>query len=155
MYQNNNSGFPKESEHMDLKERYYHKIRLDKMRLTKSRKAMIEILENQHLTFKEIQKALASRGFYNVSTIYNNLEFLIDQKIVVEIYINDTKYYDLSMGNPMHSADSHIHIMNKDTNEITEVNSPDIFDFLSNHQAFKHLDLEYIRIIISAQNKKK
>lgn len=140
---------------MDLKERYYHKIRLDKMRLTKSRKAMIEILENQHLTFKEIQKALASRGFYNVSTIYNNLEFLIDQKIVVEIYINDTKYYDLSMGNPMHSADSHIHIMNKDTNEITEVNSPDIFDFLSNHQAFKHLDLEYIRIIISAQTKKK
>jgi Fur family transcriptional regulator, peroxide stress response regulator len=140
---------------MDLKERYYHKIRLDKMRLTKSRKAMIEILENQHLSFKEIQKALASRGFYNVSTIYNNLEFLVEQKIVVEIYINDTKYYDLAMGNPMHSADSHIHIMNKDTNEITEVNSPDIFDFLSNHQAFKNLDLEYIRIIISAQNKKK
>ena len=76
---------------MDLKERYYQKIRTDNMRLTKSRKAMIEILENQHLTFKEIQKALADRGFYNVSTIYNNLEFLVDQKIVVEIYINDTK----------------------------------------------------------------
>jgi Fur family transcriptional regulator, peroxide stress response regulator len=140
---------------MDLKERYYSKIRNDKMRLTKSRKAMIEILENQHLTFKEIQKALASRGFYNVSTIYNNLEFLIEQKIVVELYINDTKYYDLAMGNPMHSADSHIHIMNKDTNEITEVNSPDIFEFLSNHEAFKDLELEYIRIIISAKSKKK
>ncbi|MDI6453524.1 Fur family transcriptional regulator, partial [Peloplasma aerotolerans] len=139
---------------MDLKERYYSKIRNDKMRLTKSRKAMIEILENQHLTFKEIQKALASRGFYNVSTIYNNLEFLIEQKIVVELYINDTKYYDLAMGNPMHSADSHIHIMNKDTNEITEVNSPDIFEFLSNHEAFKDLELEYIRIIISAKSKK-
>ncbi|MCR3907009.1 MAG: transcriptional repressor [Tenericutes bacterium] len=140
---------------MDLKERYYSKIRNENMRLTKSRKAMIEILENQHLTFKEIQKALASRGFYNVSTIYNNLEFLIDQKIVVELYINDTKYYDLAMGNPMHSADSHIHIMNKDTNEITEVNSPDIFEFLNNHEAFKDLDLEYIRIIISAKSKKK
>lgn len=125
------------------------------MRLTKSRKAMIEILENQHLTFKEIQKALASRGFYNISTIYNNLEFLVEQKIVVEIYINDTKYYDLAMGNPMHSADSHIHIMNKDTNEITEVNSTDIFDYLNAHPAFKNLNLEYIRIIISAQNKKK
>lgn len=140
---------------MDIKERYYQKIRTENMRLTKSRKAMIEILENQHLTFKEIQKALASRGFYNVSTIYNNLEFLVDQKIVVELYINDTKYYDLAMGNPMHSADSHIHIMNKDTNEITEVNSPDIFEYLTNHPAFKDLDLEYIRIIISAQNKKK
>ena len=125
------------------------------MRLTKSRKAMIEILENQHLTFKEIQKALASRGFYNVSTIYNNLEFLVEHKIVVEIYINDTKYYDLALGNPMHSADSHIHIMNKDTNEITEVNSNDIFDYLTSHPAFKNLDLEYIRIIVSAQSKKK
>lgn len=140
---------------MDIKERYYHRIRTENMRLTKSRKAMIEILENQHLTFKEIQKALASRGFYNVSTIYNNLEFLVEHKIVVEIYINDTKYYDLAMGNPMHSADSHIHIMNKDTNEITEVNSNDIFDYLTNHPAFKNLDLEYIRIIVSAQAKKK
>jgi len=139
---------------MDLKERYYQKIRTDKMRLTKSRKAMIEILENQHLTFKEIQKALAERGFFNVSTIYNNLEFLIEQKIVVEIYINDTKYYDLALGNPMHSADSHIHIMNKDTNEITEVNNSEIFEYLNRHPAFKDLELEYIRIIISAHNKK-
>ena len=140
---------------MELKERYFNKIRTDNMRLTKSRKAMIEILENQHLTFKEIQKALASRGFYNVSTIYNNLEFLIEHRIVVEIYINETKYYDLAMGNPMHSADSHIHIMNKETNEITEINSPDIFDYLTNHPALKNLDLEYIRIIISANKKKK
>ncbi|MFA5526398.1 MAG: transcriptional repressor [Acholeplasmataceae bacterium] len=140
---------------MDLKERYFQKIRNDKMRLTKSRKAMIEILENQHLTFKEIQKALAQRGFYNVSTIYNNLEFLIDQKIVVEIYINDTKYYDLAMGNPMHNADSHIHIMNRDTNEITEVNSPDIFEYISKHPSFKDLDLDYIRITISASGKKR
>ncbi len=140
---------------MELKERYFQKIRNDKMRLTKSRKAMIEILENQHLTFKEIQKALAQRGFYNVSTIYNNLEFLIEQRIVVEIYINDTKYYDLAMGNPMHNADSHIHIMNRDTNEITEVNSPDIFEYVSKHPAFKDLDLDYIRIIISASHKKR
>ena len=140
---------------MDVKERYFNKIRLSNMRLTKSRKAMIEILENQHLTFKEIQKALASRGFYNVSTIYNNLEFLIDNKIVVEIYINDTKYYDLAVGNPMHGADSHIHIMNKETNEITEVNNPEIFDYLSAHPAFKDFDLEYIRIIISASKKRK
>ncbi|MFU8793091.1 MAG: Fur family transcriptional regulator [Acholeplasmataceae bacterium] len=139
---------------MSLRERYYQQIRNENLRLTKSRKAMIEILENQHLTFKEIQKALARRGFYNVSTIYNNLEFFIEKKIVVEIYINETKYYDLAMGNPMHSADSHIHMMIKDTNEITEVNHQEIFEFISNHKAFKDYDLEYIRIIISAQKKK-
>lgn len=139
---------------MDLKERYFQRIRLQKMRLTKSRKAMIEILENQHLTFKEIQKALAARGFYNVSTIYNNLEFLMDQKIIVELYINDTKYYDLALGNPMHSADSHIHVMNRDNNEITEINQPDIFEFISKHPTFSMYDLDYIRITISARNKK-
>jgi Fur family peroxide stress response transcriptional regulator len=139
---------------MDLKERYFQRIRLQKMRLTKSRKAMIEILENQHLTFKEIQKALAARGFYNVSTIYNNLEFLMEQKIIVELYINDTKYYDLALGNPMHSADSHIHVMNRDSNEITEINQPDIFDFISKHPTFSNLELDYVRVTISARNKK-
>ncbi len=140
---------------MDLKERYYNKIRSERLRLTKSRKAMIDILEDKHLTFKEIQKALANRGFYNVSTIYNNLEFLMEHKMVVEIYINNVKYYDLAMDNPMHSADSHIHVMNKETNEITEVNSPDIFDYILKHESFKDLDLEYIRIIISANKKRK
>ncbi|MFA5481883.1 MAG: transcriptional repressor [Bacilli bacterium] len=140
---------------MNLKERYFNKIRQENLRLTKSRRAMIEILENQHLTFKEIQKALAQRGFYNVSTIYNNLEFLMEHKIVVELFINNTKYYDLAMGNPGHSADSHIHIMLRDTNEIVEVNNADIFDYIANHEALSHLDLDYIRITISAQNKKK
>ena len=139
---------------MELKEQYFHKIRKNNMRLTKNRIAMIEILENEHLTFKEIQRELARRGFYNVSTIYNNLEFLVEQKIVVELYINDTKYYDLAMGNPMHSADSHIHIMNKDTNTITEVNSPDIFEYITNHKNFEGLNLEQIRITINARNKK-
>ena len=139
---------------MDLKERYFNKIRSERLRLTNSRKAMIEILEDKHLSFKEIQKALANRGFYNVSTIYNNLEFLMEHKMVVEIYINNVKYYDLALDNPMHSADSHIHVLNKETNEITEVNSPDIFDYLKDHEAFKNLDLEYIRIIISANKKK-
>jgi len=139
---------------MEIKEKYFEKIRAAKMRLTKSRKAMIEILENQHLTFKELQKSLARRGFYNVSTIYNNLEFMIDHKIVVEIYINETKYYDLAMGNPMHNADSHIHVMDKETHKISEIHSPEIFDYLNAHPAFCNLDLDYIRIIISARQKK-
>ena len=140
---------------MDLKERYYQKIRAKNLRLTKARQAMIEILEDKHLTFKEIQKALSSRGFYNVSTIYNNLEFLIDNKMVVEIYIDNVKYYDLALDNPMHSADSHIHVMNKETNEITEVVSPEIFEFIQNNENFKDLNLDYIRIIISASKKRK
>ena len=89
-----------------------------------------------------------------MSTIYNNLDFLIAQKIVVELYIDDTKYYDLALDNPMHNADSHIHIVLKDTNQITEINTPDIFSYIQDHEALKDLDVEYIRITISAKRKK-
>ena len=140
---------------MDQKERYYEIIRSRGHRLTENRKAMIDILENQHLTFKEIEKELNDRGFYNVASIYNNLDFLIQEKIVVELFINNKKYYDLAMDNPGHSNESHIHISLKDTGEITEIVAPDIFEYIANHEELKHLDLEYVRIIISAKHKNK
>lgn len=138
---------------MDLKETYYHQIRKNGHRLTANRKAMIEILENQHLMFKEIEHELNLRGFYNVASIYNNLEFLVKEKIVIELFINNKKYYDLAMDNPGHSNDSHIHIGLKDTGEITEIVTPDIFEYIANHKDLQHLNLENIRIIITAKHK--
>ena len=44
-------------------------------RLTKARKTLLNVLRNRHLTFKELQAELAKEGYYNVSTLYNNLEF--------------------------------------------------------------------------------
>ena len=57
------------------------------------------------------------------------------------------------MDNPGHSNESHIHISLKDTEEITEINDPDIFEFISKHPKLEGYDLEYIRIIIGAKNK--
>lgn len=138
---------------IDERERYFEILRKKNLRITKSRRAMIEILEDNHLTFKDIQKKLAERGFTNVSTIYNNLDFLIQQKIAVELYINETKYYDLAIDNPMHNADSHIHVVIKDTNKITEVSAPDIFDYIKSHKAFNELNVEYIRITVGSRKK--
>ncbi len=138
---------------IDNKERYFDILRKRNLRITKPRRALIEILEDNHLTFKEIQKKLAERGFTNVSTIYNNLDFLIQEKIAVELYINETKYYDLAIHNKMHNADCHIHVLIKDNNKITEVSSVDIFDYIKNHEEFKHLDVDYIRITVGARKK--
>lgn len=138
---------------METKKKYFDQLRKKNLRITNARKAMIEVLENNHLTFKEIQRELVKRGFNNVSTVYNNLDFLLEHKIAVELYINDQKYYDLAMDNPMHNADSHIHMILRDTNEITEVNSPEVFKYIKNLDEFKHLNIENIRISISARNK--
>ncbi len=72
---------------IDQKEKYFNILRKRNLRITEPRRALIEVLEDNHLTFKEIQKKLAERGFTNVSTIYNNLDFLIQEKIAVELYI--------------------------------------------------------------------
>lgn len=137
---------------MDIKDRYYEQIRKSGNRLTDNRKAMIEILENNHLTLKEIQKELQKRGFHNVASVYNNLEFLIKNKIVIELFVNNKKYYDLAMDNPGHSRDSHIHI-GLDSGEITEVLAPDIFDYILKHEELDDLDIDNIRIIIQAKKK--
>lgn len=139
---------------MNLKEKYYDQIRKSGNRLTENRVAMIDILENQHLTFKEIQAELQKRGFYNVASIYNNLDFLVKEKIVIELFVNNEKYYDLAMDNPGHSRDSHIHIGLKDSGEISEIVAPDIFDYIKNHQELKQLNINSIRIMISAETKK-
>jgi Fur family ferric uptake transcriptional regulator/Fur family peroxide stress response transcriptional regulator len=139
---------------MDSRETYFNKLRKKNLRITNSRKAMIDVLENNHLTFKEIQTALAKKGFTNISTIYNNLDFLIEQRIVVELFINDTKYYDLAIDNPMHNADSHIHVVVKDTNKITEINNTDVFEFIRQIPELKELQIDYVRITIGARKKK-
>lgn len=138
---------------MDSRKKYFDQLRKKNLRITNARKAMIEVLEDNHLTFKEIQRELAKRGFNNISTVYNNLDFLLEHKIAVELYINDTKYYDLAIDNPMHNADSHIHMIIRDNNEITEINNPKVFEYIKGLDELKHLEIENIKISISARNK--
>ncbi len=136
---------------METKEKFFNNLRKKKLRITRARKAMIEVLQDNHLTFKEIKARLFAKGYTNVSTIYNNIDFLLEHKIAVELYINDTKYYDLAIDNPAHNADSHIHVVIKDTNKIYEVSNNEIFEFIKTQPEFAKLDLEYIRITIAAK----
>ena len=120
-------------------------------RITRGRKAVLEILENEHLTFKEIQDKLASRGYHNVSSIYNILEFFVFHKLVTIIFMNDTKYYDLAVDNPMHTDESHIHMMIENTSEIMEISNKVIFERVA--EIIKrdyNVDIKYIKITIGA-----
>lgn len=132
---------------------YFETIKNRGFRLTKNRISIIEILENKHLTFKEIQKELSKRGLNNVASIYNNLDFLVSEGIVAEIPVGNKKYYDLALDNPGHTKDSHIHIVLKDTNTITEINDEDIFKYIIDHPSLSKYDLKYIKIVIGAKTK--
>ena len=72
--------------------------------------AYIYVLEGKHLTIQDIYTELKKRGYNNLGTIYNNIDFLLEHKIVAQIFINGKKHYDLTIDEKSHSADSHINV---------------------------------------------
>ena len=127
-------------------------------RFTKARRALLEVLKDRHLTFKEIYEELSKKGYTNISTLYNNLQFFIDNNLIIEINLDGTKYYDLGLDNPYHQHDSHLHMVVKedDSNQsIKEVDYPEIYEAIKSHPVFKHYNIEYIRILVSATPSKK
>ena len=72
--------------------------------------------------------------------------------LVTIIFMNDTKYYDLAVDNPMHTNESHIHMMMLDTGDIVEISNKVVFDRVS--EIIKrdyNIDIKYIKITIGAQ----
>ncbi|MDL2292215.1 transcriptional repressor [Acholeplasma sp. OttesenSCG-928-E16] len=138
-----------------IKERFYKGVKKHNLRMTKPRKAMVEVLDNKHLTFKEILKGMQDRGYLNVQTVYNTLYFLLDQKVVCESFFNDLKYYELSLTNQNHDANSHIHLIDTvdEGISIKEIYAPEIFEFIKNYDELRKFDIDSIKIVIEGKEK--
>ncbi len=133
---------------MDSKEKVFNELRKQNVRITKQRRAIIDVLEGKHLTIQEIHTELKKRGYRNLGTVYNNIDFLIEHKIITQIFINGKKHYDLTIDDRSHSADSHIHVTCKVNNNIIEINDSKIFDLLKQQEIFKNFDIQKLQIVV-------
>lgn len=133
---------------MDKKEHIFQELRKQNVRITKQRRAIIDVLEDKHLTIQEIHQELKKRGYHNLGTVYNNIDFLIEHKIVTQIFINGKKHYDLTIDEASHSADSHIHVTCKVNNNIIEINDSDIFDYIKEHRIFQNFKIHKLQIVV-------
>ena len=133
---------------MKKREELFSELRKQNIRITKQRKAIIDVLENKHLTIQDIYTELRKRGFTNLGTVYNNIDFLLEHKIVTQLFINGKKHYDLTIDEDTHSADSHIHVTCRADNRIYEVNHSDIFETLKKHPMFENFVIEKIQLQI-------
>ncbi|MCF7925258.1 MAG: transcriptional repressor [Candidatus Izimaplasma sp.] len=131
---------------MDKREQLFEDLRKQNIRITKQRRAIIDVLEDKHLTIQEIYAALKKRGFKNLGTVYNNIDFLLEHKIVTQLFINGKKHYDLTIDEESHDADSHIHVTCKVDNKIIEINHSDIFDTIKNHPVFDNFQIDKIQL---------
>jgi len=133
---------------MDVKEKLFRELRKDNIRITKQRRAIIDVLEGKHLTIQEIYSELKKKGYHNLGTVYNNIDFLIEHKIVAQLFINGKKHYDLTIDDSTHSADSHIHVTCKVNNNIIEINQGKIFDLIKNDDIFKDFNINKLQIVV-------
>ncbi len=133
---------------MDEREKIFSELRKQNIRITKQRRAIIDVLEGNHLTIQDIYTELRKRGYNNLGTVYNNIDFLIEYKIVAQIFINGKKHYDLTIDEKSHSADSHIHVTCKVNNNIIELNDSKIFDLIKSQDTFKNFSITKLQLVV-------
>jgi Fur family ferric uptake transcriptional regulator/Fur family peroxide stress response transcriptional regulator len=133
---------------MDSREKIFADLRKNNIRITKQRRAIIDVLEDKHLTIQEIYTELKNRGFNNLGTVYNNIDFLLENKIVTQIFINGKKHYDLTIDEKSHNADSHIHVTCKVNNNIIEINNSSIFDDIKNNPIFSDFIINKLQLVV-------
>lgn len=132
----------------------YKYMKRNGYRITKGRLALLEIVRNEHLTFKQIKDRLAEMGYTNVASVYNMIEFFVDNKILTEVFINGVKYYDLSLGNPMHDEDSYIHMALEGTGDIIEISNRTLYDRIREVVERDYgVEIKNIKIVIGARKK--
>jgi Fur family ferric uptake transcriptional regulator/Fur family peroxide stress response transcriptional regulator len=133
---------------MDERERIFGELRKNNIRITKQRRAIIDVLEGKHLTIQDIYNDLKRKGYHNLGTVYNNIDFLLEHKIVTQIFINGKKHYDLTIDEQSHTADSHIHVTCKVNNNIIEINDSKIFDQIKANEIFKDFNISKLQLVV-------
>jgi len=135
-------------DNMDEREKIFGELRKQNIRITKQRKAIIDVLEGKHLTIQDVYSELRKRGYNNLGTVYNNIDFLLEHKIVAQIFINGKKHYDLTIDEKSHSADSHIHVTCKVNNNIIEINDSKIFEDIKGNEIFKNFRITKLQLVV-------
>ena len=133
---------------MDEREKVFSELRKQNIRITRQRRAIIDVLEGKHLTIQEVYTELKKRGYNNLGTVYNNIDFLLEHKIVAQIFINGKKHYDLTIDEKSHSADSHIHVTCKVNNNIIEINDSKIFEQIKHNPIFKNFTISKLQLVV-------
>jgi Fur family ferric uptake transcriptional regulator/Fur family peroxide stress response transcriptional regulator len=134
---------------MERYEEIFNELRSQGMRITPQRREILNILQGRHLTFKDIRSELRRRGYTNLATVYNNIDFLLQHELIIELHIEGKRYFDLAIEASRHDANSHIHTLCQRSNQIIEINDNTIFDMIQDHPQFKQFDIQKIQIVIN------
>lgn len=71
-------------------------MRPEGFRLTNFRLEIFDILKHKNLTFQQIREQLYNNGYKNLSSAYNNIEFLSEKKYLLKNIFENEVYYKIN-----------------------------------------------------------
>ncbi len=119
------------------------------IRITKQRLAFLEMIYNNHYTFNEMYSKLCQKGYCNLATLYNNVDFFLDNGLLTKFYVNNVDFYELVVNNDIHSSNSQIHYTCNKRNILHEVETGDFITYLSKYPYFEGVDVEKIGLMVT------
>lgn len=128
-------------------------IKKKNIRITKQRLAFLEVIYNNHFTFNEFYDKLKVKGYSNLATFYNNVDFFIDNGLLKKYYVNNADYYELLVNNDAHSLNSQIHFTCNKNNKLHEINTADLIDFLNQYPSFNGIKINNIELLATGECK--
>ncbi|MDR2828599.1 MAG: transcriptional repressor [Acholeplasmatales bacterium] len=134
-----------------VKERYFRELKSNGLRVTKARMRLIEALEEKPLSFKELCEVIFKKGSTNLASIYNNINFFVEQNVILQVEIKNEKYYELILDKPYRDSIDHIHLVDSESKLIDEIYAPEIVEFIRKYDELKDIDISNIKIIITTK----
>ena len=117
------------------------KLKNQNFRLTKARIDLIQLLAEKPMNIHMLEQSMKSLGHPNIQTIYNNINFLLDQNIIFVILENQDKTYHLvdsddevttNINMKCHASQASFHISNPKAIEVIR-KTLDLGKFEINH----------------------
>ncbi len=110
------------------------------VRITKPRRKILEILEHEKLTIQEIHQRLSEVGMTNLSTVYNNINFLVKQGVVISYNLKGEVSYGYTA--EKFCTDETLTDLCPTCKNLIEFNNPKIIAYINNHPKFSKIKID-------------
>jgi len=133
---------------MDI-EKLLIKLKKEQYRITKARKDILSLLNQKPMTVSDLEIEMKLLGHPNVQTIYNNLNFLETEQIIITTLDGHLKYYHLY--DQAHDIKTKIKISCHATDANLEIVEKKVIATLEQTLGLKNFNIDSLEIRINGE----
>ncbi|MDR2867886.1 MAG: transcriptional repressor [Acholeplasmatales bacterium] len=128
---------------------FYQQLKKKNKRITKARRAILEILCSHPYEFKKLYQACKYEGNENLSTFYNNIQFLKEEYAIREIFFDkDNRYYEIILDKANRYSKDIIYVLDETNQEAYEEVNDSVIEYIKNLPEYKDFGINGLNVLI-------